>query len=331
MSVPPVSVVMPVHDAAPYLALSIESILRQSFEDLELVVLDNGSTDGSAAVARRYAEADPRGRVFEDPNRLGVAGSSNRAFSHARAELVARMDADDLCRPDRIERQYEVMRSDPDVAVVGTLADGIDAGGRKVRPRDRWRLVRCAEVPLVHGSAMIRRRAFEECGGYSPRIPLATDVELFLRLASYGRIVILPEALYTYRYHPVSVTASTPVVEVAQAKEILQRSLAELRAGRAALEDAEVNGQPPPEALASALYYVGASRLWSGGRPDILGQVVHNEGFELSPAWIRTLAFATWGRVSPATLRAALRALVRARDAAAGVILDGGPVEWRPG
>src|SRR3990172_7670378 len=116
---------MPVRDAAPYLPDSIGSILGQTFEDLELIVLENGSSDGSREIIRRYADADRRVRLYEHPEPLGMVASSNRVVSKARASLVARMDADDACLPERLERQLEVMRRADDVVAVGTLCDGI--------------------------------------------------------------------------------------------------------------------------------------------------------------------------------------------------------------
>jgi hypothetical protein len=113
---------------------------------------------------------------------------------------------------------------------------------------------------------------------------------------------------------------------------VLHRSLVERRAGRdhvAAVERAA--SEPlPPDSVAAAIYYQGAIRLWAGHSPGILRKLVREGGFRPSPAWLRMLGWAAWGRVSPATLRLFLRVLVRARDVAAGTWLeDGGPYEWR--
>src|SRR4051794_40570790 len=102
---PAVSVVMPVHNARPYLAESIGSVLDQTLRDFELVIVENGSTDGSDRVVRDFAEREPRIRPLERARRLGSGTASNLAISHARADVIARMDADDVSHPLRLERQ----------------------------------------------------------------------------------------------------------------------------------------------------------------------------------------------------------------------------------
>src|SRR5918998_4033201 len=164
---PALSVVMPVRDARRFLDESVRSILGQTFGDFEFVILDDASSDGSAEVLREWARRDARIRLVESKRRLGLSGSSNAVVREARAPLVARMDADDVAHPERLARQLEVMRADPEVVLVGSLCEGIDASGRRVRPRDRWRLVRASLYPpFPHASVMFRRAAFEEVGGY---------------------------------------------------------------------------------------------------------------------------------------------------------------------
>src|SRR5712664_2486217 len=164
---PLISVVMPVHNALPFLDESIGSILEQTLSDFEFVILDDASIDGSVEVLREWSLLDNRIHLYESKERLGLSGSTNAVVSKARAPIVARMDADDIAHPDRLRRQWEIIANCSDVAVVGTLCNGIDATGRQVRPRDRWRLVRrSAYIPFPHGSAMFRRELFEEVAGY---------------------------------------------------------------------------------------------------------------------------------------------------------------------
>ena len=322
---------MPVHNAAPFLHESVRSILDQTFRDFELIVLENGSSDGSGAILRRFADQDPRIRLFEDPRPLGLVDSSNYVVQQATAPLVARMDADDVCHPERLEREVEVMQQEPDVVAVGTLSVGIDRHGRRVRPRDRWRLIHCSQVPFSHGSSLFRRDAFERIGGYRPGL-LWRDLDLFLRLADQGRILILPEALYTYRYNLSSTSLSYSPGEIARSTELVLRSLAEKRAGRSHEHLTELSpSEPGPEAVAVALRSQGALRLWAGETPGVFGHLVRAE-FRFNRTWLQTLVWAAWGSVSPRTLRLFLRALVRVRDALAGLrIEDGKAYEWRLG
>jgi glycosyltransferase involved in cell wall biosynthesis len=330
---PAVSVVMPVYNAAPFLRDSIRSILDQTFRDFELVVLENGSTDESREILRRYAGEDPRIRLFEESRPLGIVDGSNSAVERSTAPVVARMDADDVCHPERLERQLDVMRRGPDVVAVGTLSDGIDRDGRGVRPRDRWRLIRCAQVPFPHGSSMFRRDAFERIGGYQDGARISRDVDLFLRLADQGRILVLPEALYSYRYNVTSMSLSYSPEEVTRSIDLLLRSLATRRAGRTHEHLTELRpGQPlQPESIAGGLHLLGALRLWAGESPGVLRDLL-GTGFRFNRTWLTTLVWAAWGEVSPGTLRLCLRCVVRAKDALAGLrIKDGRAYEWRLG
>jgi glycosyltransferase involved in cell wall biosynthesis len=322
---------MPVHNAGQYLHQSIRSILGQTLEDFELIVLENGSSDESRSILRGYAAADGRVRLFECSRALGLVGSSNFVFSKCRAPLVAKMDADDVSDPDRLKRQLEVMRREADVVAVGTLEYGIDSESRRVRPRDRWRLIRSREVPFAHGSSMFRREALQQVGGYREGAPEGREVDFFLRLADHGRIVVLPDALYSYRYHLASSTAFFPLHEAARSKELGRRFLAERRAGRdhdGVLESG--TAEPRPDSIAAAVYYRGTFRLWAGERPGVLGELFRSRALRLSRTALRTLAWAVWAELSPATLRLSLRSLIRARDLVAGRrVRHGRPYEWR--
>jgi glycosyltransferase involved in cell wall biosynthesis len=196
-----VSVVMPARNAAPYLDAAIRSIHEQTLRDFELVILDDASTDDSPTILARWAERDPRIRLHRTERPLGMVGAANRVVALASAPLIARMDADDVAHPDRLARQIEVLEKRPDVVLVGTLADGIDAGGHRVRPRDAWRLVRRSHyAPFPHGSATFRREPFERIGGYREHNGWE-DQDLFRRLGEVGTIAVLPDVLYHYRYH----------------------------------------------------------------------------------------------------------------------------------
>src|SRR5436190_13406091 len=181
MSNPKLSVVMPVHNALPFLDQSIESILNQTYEDFEFVIFDDCSTDGSSEVIHEWAKRDPRIKVYESEKCLGLVGSSNDAVAKSGAPIVARMDGDDISHPDRLRQQLQVLEEDVNIAVVGSLSIGIDAAGREVRPRDRWRIVRRSDfAPFPHGSVMFRRSVFDAVGGYRECPFSGEDNDLFL-------------------------------------------------------------------------------------------------------------------------------------------------------
>ena len=226
---------MPVHNGLPFLDDSIGSILGQSLDDFELVILDYASTDGTGAALREWQRKDGRVRVVASARPLGLAGSSNRVVAEARAPLIARMDADDIAHRDRLQRQWEVFQAHADASLVGTLWEGIDERGRRVRPRDRWRLVRRSSfAPFPHGSTMFRRRAFDEIGGYRQACEFWEDLDFFLRLSTTGRVFVLPDVLYAYRFHGNSsrLTSEADAERVEDAIGLMYRCMADRRAGR---------------------------------------------------------------------------------------------------
>ena len=299
---------MPVHNALPFLAESIRSILDQTLSDFEFVILDDASTDGSGELLQEWARRDGRIQLHLSEQRLGLSGSSNAVVAKSRAPIVARMDADDIAHPDRLRRQWNIIEGRQDVAVVGTLCNGIDASGREVRPRDRWRLVRrSVYIPFPHGSAMFRRNVFDQVGGYDEKSIGGEDQDLFSRMAAQGRVLTLPDVLYSYRYHSNNATL--------------------FNGTRAVDENHSQNGN----ALA-AFYMLGAMRLWAGDPPMLLQPMLEKKSLKWNLKTLMILASAIWGHVSPPTLRVFLRSSIRARDLLASVrVKDGRPYEWRLG
>ncbi len=323
---PAVSVVMPVYNARPYLEQSVGSILDQTFREFELVILENGSTDGSGAVLRGFAEREPRIRLLETPDALGTAGSSNAVVSHARGAVIARMDADNVSHPRRLERQLDVLERHPDAALVGTLYEGIDAVGRRVRPRDRSKLTRPAtDAPFTHGSSTFRRKAFDDVGGYREECAGWEDLDFLQRLSEVGRVFVITSALNAVRFHASSVTARMPVECALRVSASSDRVLAERFPQRGA-------ARSEADRTIDVLYGRESKRLWIGERPALLGQLAGRGLVSRMKTRPGLLAWAAWGRTSPGTLRAALRLWIRARDRAAGRRLpEGESVEWRFG
>ncbi|QWD91096.1 glycosyltransferase [Polynucleobacter sp. MWH-Braz-FAM2G] len=203
---PRISVLLPVYNGASFLAASIESILSQSFEDFELLILNDGSTDDSAAIARTYA--DERIRYFEHPN-MGLAATLNKGAYIARGEFLFRQDQDDLSYPERFALQVAYLDKHPDVAVLGTWARIFVDGDSAVTYRyHRHPTTHVAiafnsifDSTFVHSSVAMRRSAFEAIGGYScdPLRQPPEDFELWSRMCRQYRVANLDKVLIDYR------------------------------------------------------------------------------------------------------------------------------------
>lgn len=210
MSRPAVSVLMAVRDGAAHVAEAVQSVLAQTLGDLELIVIDDGSADATPAILAGVG--DPRLRVHAQAP-AGLTRALNRALALSRAPLVARLDADDVARPERLARQVAFLDAHPDVGLLGTAAVEIDAGGRVVRTvcppahDAELRRVLIRRNPFVHSSIMLRRTALEAAGGYDERVPVAQDYDLWLRLAPVTCLACLPEPLVVRRLVPGRVSA----------------------------------------------------------------------------------------------------------------------------
>jgi glycosyltransferase involved in cell wall biosynthesis len=207
-----VSILMPMFNAERYIRSAATSILDQTFRDLELVVVDDGSSDRSAEFVG--AIRDPRIRLLQNPRRLGVSAARNQALAQARGTYVGFMDSDDVARPDRIARQVDFLTAHNDVALVGSWAGLIDSGGR---------LIGSIEVPcdadtifsllprhncFVASSVMVRRTCMERLGGFRTEMSVAEDYDFFLRASEHFPLANIGTTLLSYRVHPSQLTTS---------------------------------------------------------------------------------------------------------------------------
>jgi glycosyltransferase involved in cell wall biosynthesis len=200
-----VSVIMAVHDDAGGVSRAIESIVRQTNPDWELIVVDDGSTDDTLAVLQRWAATDARIRVMSNSTNCGLASALNRAWRASSCQLIARMDADDVSLPERLERQTAFLRAHPNVDVVGSGVELLDergaALGQAFRPAGHDALTSkiYRENPFIHPTVMMRRRVLEETGGYDEGLRRAQDFDLWLRTYQRFRFGNVQEPLLRYR------------------------------------------------------------------------------------------------------------------------------------
>lgn len=202
MSVPAVSVLLPVRNGGVFLRPALQSLLTQTMGDFEVLVLDDGSTDGTPQLARSFG--DPRVRVIEDGQHLGLSARLNQGVQLARGDLIARMDADDLCLPRRFEQQQAFLATHPEVDLVGCRAAVFREGevlGLLPYVAEHEALVAKPwhTIPLPHPTWMGRRAWFRRHPYRTPEVKRAEDQELLVRAALVSRYACLPDVLLAYR------------------------------------------------------------------------------------------------------------------------------------
>lgn len=218
-----VSVVMPCYNGADYLAQALESALAQTHRPDQIIIVDDGSKDGSADLVRRYIALHPgRGiELLQQPN-AGEPAARNAGIAAAKGAWVAQLDTDDWWEPDKLEKQLAAAQAaGPDcvlvhTGVVGHFPDG--STGDTSKPPQSSRTGRCTKALLDptsigHPSIMVRRDALNKIGGYDPTFRQACDIDLYFRLSAIGTFAFVPEYLLHYRYHAKQMSAS-PVEQI---------------------------------------------------------------------------------------------------------------------
>lgn len=316
---PPVSVVMGVRDAGSFLDATMESVLSQEGVEFEVVVIDDGSADGSGDILEEYAAGDSRVRVIRQP-RMGLTEALIRGCSEARGRYIARQDAGDLSQPGRLACQARALDADPDLAFVscwtqyrGPEMEYLYTKRDNGKPPEPMHAVvgqgdgaTLVDGPTHHGSVMFRKLFYERVGGYRREFFLAQDWDLWFRLAEAGRFHVLPEALYVALVLPASRSSSFRDVQHRLGR--LARTAFELRrAGRSEAEILELAAALRPEGsaqgahrLAAANYFIGEALRRNGDRRCLgyLGRAVRLRPLH-APSWVRLLqagAAATLGR-----------------------------------
>jgi glycosyltransferase involved in cell wall biosynthesis len=350
-----VSVMMPAYNAEPYLEAAIQSVRAQRYAQWELVVVDDGSTDGTATVAARQAEADPRIQLVTQAN-AGEAAARNTALAHVRGEFVAFLDADDLFLPDHLERTAAYLQAHPERDAVYTDGCYINPAGERLEPLSRRRrgpfegrifeqLVRASDVfgppicvVLRRLPVVGRRLAFD------PAIVIGPDWDFLTRFAEASEFGYLDQVTCLYRVHTANITRTA-------GSERRRQSLARCREKAIQLpafdgcrretqwyafydllvnlltglpeRQADVTGWPqfqalPAEDRAQLLRLMASQALAAGARHPQVGQWLR-EAQALNPSDRRSRLLSGLYRLSPGLCRLAvrLRAAFQPRPAAA--------------
>jgi glycosyltransferase involved in cell wall biosynthesis len=313
----------------PYLDIAVESILGQTFQGFEFVILDDASTDGSTERLREWAAHDPRIHLIEVKQNLGPARSSERVARAARAPIVARMDADDISGPDRLKKQLAVFARYPGTGIVACLCDFVDARSRKVRGFERWRLTRRSPlVPFAHGTMMYRRDVFEKSGGYRRECQYWEDQDLVTRMAKLAPVMVIPHALYEFRFSTTSTRTMSNADALERAVDIMYRSTDRLGRNQD-YDDLLLPVRNGSKVDPRVFISLGSQLLWGRGRPRFFKRMLKHGELSASFRTVSALVWTAWASLEPRSLRAFLRALLLLRNVHARTKLRvDDPVPW---
>jgi len=212
---PRVSVIMPTFNSERFVSAAIESVLNQSYKDLELIAVDDGSTDTTPAILRHYANLDSRVQVLRNETNRKAPYSRNRGISVSRGEFLVTFDSDDICAPTRLATQIRRMQDDSRLGVIGSsilLIDQYDQviGCRRYPESDeRLRRNIFKFSPFAAPSTMIRKSSILNAGLYDATLAPCEDIDLWFRIARIAKLGNCPEVLLKYRVHGESATFKT--------------------------------------------------------------------------------------------------------------------------
>ena len=209
---PKVSVIMPVYNQAEYLKQAIKSILNQTFQDFELIIINDGSTDQTADILNKFRRRDLRIKVFHQKNQ-GCTKSLNYGIKQARGEYIARQDADDVSLPERLQKQVEFLNKNKSIGLMGSFAQVIDKQGNKkkkilgkytddkdLRKNSFW------SDRFCHSTIMVREELLKQINGYDENFVCSQDTDLYFRLMPHTQLANLSEILLFYREHGQSIS-----------------------------------------------------------------------------------------------------------------------------
>ena len=229
---PKISVIMAVKDGQKYLRQAIDSVLGQTSSNFEFIIIDDCSADDSLAIIENYT--DPRIKLIINQNHLGLSASLNVGLDAARGEYIARMDADDICLPERLEKQVRFLDRHPRIVVVGTGIRLIDEQGKVIQdvqmPADndliKWQL--CFINPIAHPSVMMRGAAVKQVGGYDPELIRSQDYDLWWRLSAKYQLANVPDILVLLRQHSGQVSNANRSEQFEFGLKIIHKHLSSL-------------------------------------------------------------------------------------------------------
>ena len=246
---PKISLIMSVYNGEDYLTEAIESVLNQTFKDFELIVINDCSTDKTPQILKSFEEKDERVKVHTNEVNLRLPSSLNKAISYAQGKYIARMDADDICLPDRLQKQYDFMEANPHISLSScrfmTLKNGVVSSGGCGGKSDNESVKALLLVtnPILHPGIIANADVIRSLL-YDKTFTCTEDMELWTRFVMAGyNVEIMPEYLMIYRLHDKQITETTREKQYREVIEIQKRYYAKfLEKMNGEQEDFYING-----------------------------------------------------------------------------------------
>lgn len=221
-----VSVVIPCYNAEKYIEESVYSIINQTYNNLEIICVDDCSTDNTLKILKQLALKDRRVIVLQNPENLKISKTLNRGIEYSTGEYIARMDADDIALPVRIEKQIEFLEANPEVGLCGTCCEKIDATGKHVGymryplKHEELKSALLFTSVFIHPTVVFRKKIFNELGGYRDLMPVE-DFEYWIRIIQHFQVANLMDVLLKYRWHGDNVTVTQNALRIDQLSKVL--------------------------------------------------------------------------------------------------------------
>jgi glycosyltransferase involved in cell wall biosynthesis len=214
---PLVSVVMTAFNASAFIPEALDSLISQTYSNLEFIIVNDGSTDSTWKIIQKYSKLDPRFHIFQLKKNSGCSVASNFAFRKAKGKYIARLDADDIAYPDRFIKQVEFMETHPQVVMLGGQCDIINEFGQLIGeknfPLKHQDIVNAlfSINPIQHPASMFRATTFKTAKiKYEPDLIISHDLKIVFQLLSFGHLANLPDKVISYRHRPNSLTHKNP-------------------------------------------------------------------------------------------------------------------------
>jgi len=307
---PGISVIMPAYNAERFITQAIDSILAQTYPHFELIIIDDGSSDNTATIASQYADRDPRVTLIQQA-RGGVSRASNTGLHAARWDWVARMDADDVALPQRLEMQISAALHDPGVIVWGSHAYQINISNKVIglmehgpTSDDEYEAMRASGEPffILNPTSLFRRDIALQVGGYNTALVAAADEELWSRMAPHGSMRVIPQKLLYYRIHSDSMTSNHMMYQQQVHAFVQARNLAWMAGDDLSFPEFQAQQRQIPwprqvllrAQTQGAFHYRQAGLLLSAGRRGaaigaLALALLFHPRFTISRTWMRLL------------------------------------------